>query len=393
MYISLNTIRRLVSSTKILPRFYDNLGIRMRSAVTIFKNNLIKQSAVVIRTTGAQWGMWRGANRIDLEEVKRRSAITNLHKVQERRSSLKFDDVKTMTTDQLYGSSVKQMMGTNYKHTPTSLYTALRPLLYVMKVLGLYHSREWGGKAVHVTPSMVYSILINLLLWANVFSVCLRKEFMNFALKFRLATSASGIFEGNIEAFRREHLVLCKLVSTADGLINVFTLQVFGTGVPLVCFLIYNLMFEEDRNLVVFLMKLYWFITATGKLFITIGFASMLNVAGCAPKGNLHGMNLGVGAMNSGKMVQISLFLNKLTQGQIGFTGWYLFVVTRSTLISVFIAILGYMIVLWKLGTGFNPLARPTCTCNCAYPSVDYAFNRTIYGSFRPNEPNPPMPS
>ncbi|CAH1796511.1 unnamed protein product [Owenia fusiformis] len=106
---------------------------------------------------------------IDDNVVKQRSkTLEQTSKQKERKMSVQYGDVGDMYIGQLYSADVKATQGTNFKHVSDSLYVAIRPLLFLMKCLGLFHTREWQGRSQIITPSMLYSIILMLILWASV---------------------------------------------------------------------------------------------------------------------------------------------------------------------------------------------------------------------------------
>ncbi|CAH1797060.1 unnamed protein product [Owenia fusiformis] len=213
---------------------------------------------------------------------------------------------------------------------------------------------------VQFFSSMAWAFPISLCV---MFSLGLRQEFIHFSKKFSLATTASRVFEGNMESFRHEHFKICKITDKADALFNAYILIVYITNIPLVCFLLYTLIYEQFDRSITIAMALYWLFSSVLYLYMVTGAAAMLNASGCSPAADIHDMNLTDDRMSTGKMIQISVFLSKATSGKIGFTAWRLFYVDRSTLVSVAASILAYIIILLKLGSGLAP--RPALPCFC----------------------------
>lgn len=82
----------------------------------------------------------------------------------------------------------------------------------------------------------------------------------------RLTASADGL--RRIKILRQQHSSLCGSVRKVDNLFKFFTLSVYVTNIPLVCFLFYNLIFVKSRSVTTEVTLGFWFVIVS---FIMIG--------------------------------------------------------------------------------------------------------------------------
>lgn len=82
----------------------------------------------------------------------------------------------------------------------------------------------------------------------------------------RLTASADGLTR--IKILRQQHSSLCGSVRKVDNLFKLFTLVVYVTNIPLVCFIFYNLIFVKSNSVTTEVTLGFWFVIVS---FIMIG--------------------------------------------------------------------------------------------------------------------------
>lgn len=82
----------------------------------------------------------------------------------------------------------------------------------------------------------------------------------------RLTASADGL--ARVKILRRQHSSLCGSVRKVDNLFKFLTLVVYVTNIPLVCFLLYHLIFVKYNDAVTLVILSYWFVYV---VFIMVG--------------------------------------------------------------------------------------------------------------------------
>ena len=73
----------------------------------------------------------------------------------------------------------------------------------------------------------------------------------------RLTASADGL--ARVIILRRQHSSLCGSVRKADNLFKFLTLVVYVTNIPLVCFLLYYLIFIQYNDTTTVVILSFWF--------------------------------------------------------------------------------------------------------------------------------------
>lgn len=94
-------------------------------------------------------------------------------------------------------------------------------------------------------------------------SVCLTLIHQCRLLRKTLRLTASASEIRRIKILRQQHSSLCGSVRKVDNLFKFFTLVVYITNIPLVCFLLFNLIFMENKGVTTSVTLSFWFITVT----------------------------------------------------------------------------------------------------------------------------------
>lgn len=76
----------------------------------------------------------------------------------------------------------------------------------------------------------------------------------------RLTASADGL--ARVKILRRQHSSLCGSVRKADDLFKFLTLVIYITNIPLVCFLLYHLIFVSYNDVTTLVILSWWFVHA-----------------------------------------------------------------------------------------------------------------------------------
>uniref|UniRef100_A0A1I8I168 PAS domain-containing protein n=1 Tax=Macrostomum lignano TaxID=282301 RepID=A0A1I8I168_9PLAT len=121
-----------------------------------------------------------------------------------------------------------------------------------------------------------------------------------------------------------------------------------------VCLILYNLIVGSFPGRGIIIEVWFWLIFALLRLFgVTIS-ASRVNQAACSPLDVIQNMNLKDYTVNPAKIGQLMIFLNKLTIGNIGFTAWNLFTLSRTSTMTIAALIITYTVLFVKLGASYG---------------------------------------
>lgn len=80
----------------------------------------------------------------------------------------------------------------------------------------------------------------------------LYKEFEYLCRTFAMKIKEDGTFVDDLEKFRLRHQKRCKLVEEADALFKAYIANTYLTNVPLLCLLLYNIVYTESGDSVVY---------------------------------------------------------------------------------------------------------------------------------------------
>ena len=99
-------------------------------------------------------------------------------------------------------------------------------------------------------------------------AVCLTLIHQCRRLRKTLRLTASADELTRVKVLRQQHSSLCGSVRKVDNLFKFFTLVVYVTNIPLVCFIFYNLVFVKSSSAITEVTLVFWFVTVT---FIMVG--------------------------------------------------------------------------------------------------------------------------
>ena len=109
----------------------------------------------------------------------------------------------------------------------------------------------------------------------------LKYEFQHFTHSFKKNVASKGIAQDGLETFRQQHREMCLLVSKFDNIFSAYVFLVFITCVPMICFLIYSLIFigsTDWRNIMPLVQGIITLVTV---LMLVVMFGATLTNAVC----------------------------------------------------------------------------------------------------------------
>ncbi|XP_013415600.1 uncharacterized protein LOC106177390 [Lingula anatina] len=136
-------------------------------------------------------------------------------------------------------------------------------------------------------------------------------------------------------------------MDTADGIFSPLTSAWMIVNIALCCLILYIFIYylskEEDAFLLI--ANLGWLAVAFGVLGIIAVGGGSVNYQAHASLGEIHDLDLSNKA-NENTLLQMQMFLNKLSGDPIGFSAFNMFVIDRPTILTVLGMVLTYFIVL-----------------------------------------------
>lgn len=161
----------------------------------------------------------------------------------------------------------------------------------------------------------------------------------------RLTASASEI--RRIKILRQQHSSLCGSVRKVDNLFKFFTLVVYITNIPLVCFLLFDLIFMEFRGVTAKVTLSFWFITVA---FIMVS----VSFLGAHLNSKIHSFTevvqkVQIANVDLDTHTELMLFIAKLNGDPVAITAGGLVPITKPLIVTVAGVVVTYFALLYEL--------------------------------------------
>ena len=127
--------------------------------------------------------------------------------------------------------------------------------------------------ALHLLNTIVALIPLNLY---KLICLALYYEFRLVNEKLTGSVDDDGEFFGNLEELRLRHQKLCKLVELADEIFSFFIAGAFTANIPLVCLMLYNLIYFHLHTSQI-ILEAFWVAMTTLHCSIVLGMGAMVN--------------------------------------------------------------------------------------------------------------------
>ncbi|GFO03842.1 odorant/gustatory chemosensory receptor-like 122 [Plakobranchus ocellatus] len=147
-----------------------------------------------------------------------------------------------------------------------------------------------------------------------------------------LISKANGQIPANISGLRMCHLRMCKLLDTLNRFFRLYLAVNLSSSIACSTFILYQIVIvrADEWSLAA---NMFWFAGSVLAVMSTSISLSMLHEAAHAPLEELFAINSG--SADTAHVIQLQLFLSKLTGTTIGATVLDLFVVTKEVLITL----------------------------------------------------------
>lgn len=178
-------------------------------------------------------------------------------------------------------------------------------------------------------------------------SVCLTLIHQCRLLRKTLRLTASASEIRRIKILRQQHSSLCGSVRKVDSLFKFFTLVVYITNIPLVCFLLFDLIFMENKDVTTSMTLSFWFITVT---FIMVS----VSFLGAHLNSKIHSFTevvqkVQITNVDLDTHTELMLFLAKLNGDPVAITVGGLVHITKPLIVTVAGVVVTYFALLYEL--------------------------------------------
>lgn len=161
----------------------------------------------------------------------------------------------------------------------------------------------------------------------------------------RLTASANEI--RRIKIVRQQHSSLCGSVRKVDNLFKFLTLVVYVTNIPLVCFLLFDLIFLKSSGVTTQLTLSFWFVTVA---FIMVS----VSFLGAHLNSKIHSFTevvqkVQIANVDLDTHTELMLFIAKLNGDPVAITAGGLVHITKPLIVTVTGVVITYFALLYEL--------------------------------------------
>ncbi|XP_077865754.1 uncharacterized protein LOC144352779 [Saccoglossus kowalevskii] len=167
--------------------------------------------------------------------------------------------------------------------------------------------------------------------------ICLQlsKQFKQLNTVITKTTQKDGTITMCLEMIRREHQHLCRSVGHADDIFSFIVLVELGLNMPLICFLLYEvIVVSYPVGSFLFMMLVFWLIIICSTVGMISWFAALLHENAHAAVHNLHDISISPGTENH-RILEVSMFMAKMNGTPIAITLWNLIPLTKEFILTV----------------------------------------------------------
>ncbi|XP_025101953.1 uncharacterized protein LOC112568716 [Pomacea canaliculata] len=181
---------------------------------------------------------------------------------------------------------------------------------------------------VHLSMAWVFPIGFICLL-----CTVLRLQFqaLTQAIQVCLSTSRSNLLR-DLATFRRQHLQLCACVRVLDVVFRRLIMTSYVTNVPIICFLLYQLVTSNFDGLLS-VCNIYWLINNAFCVVIISLYSAIVHEEAHSALDALFEVQ--TSGADPDQIVELQLFLSKLTGPPIGFTALGIITVSKETILTL----------------------------------------------------------
>lgn len=178
-------------------------------------------------------------------------------------------------------------------------------------------------------------------------AVCLTLIHQCHRLRKTLRLTASANEIRRIKILRQQHSSLCGSVRKVDNLFKFLTLVVYVTNIPLVCFLLFDLIFSRPNGVTTQLTLSFWFVTVA---LIMI----MVSFLGAHLNSKIHSFTevvqrVQISNVDLDTHTELMLFIAKLNGDPVAITAGGLVPITKPLIVTVTGVVITYFALLYEL--------------------------------------------
>ena len=138
--------------------------------------------------------------------------------------------------------------------------------VYAMPLRGFNVFMQLVNSMVAMIPLAFYKVIC----------LTLYKEFSLLSKDFSTRIDDEGTFHGDLEETRMRHQQLCKLTEAADSMFNFFIAAAFSANTPMLCILLYDLMYGHVHAAQTILL-IFWLVFTLGHMAMISIFGTLIN--------------------------------------------------------------------------------------------------------------------
>ncbi|XP_077869640.1 uncharacterized protein LOC100367002 [Saccoglossus kowalevskii] len=167
--------------------------------------------------------------------------------------------------------------------------------------------------------------------------ICLQlsRQFKELNKTIAKATEKDGTITKCLEMIRREHQHLCRSVGHADHIFSVIVLVELGLNLPLICFLLYEIIVVSyPFGAFMLTLIVFWLLAICTSVGIVSWFGAVLHESAHAAVHNLHDISISPGTENH-RILEVCMFMAKMNGTPIAITICNLIPLTKEFILTV----------------------------------------------------------
>nr|XP_006812384.1 PREDICTED: uncharacterized protein LOC100367002 [Saccoglossus kowalevskii] len=167
--------------------------------------------------------------------------------------------------------------------------------------------------------------------------ICLQlsRQFKELNKTIAKATEKDGTITKCLEMIRREHQHLCRSVGHADHIFSVIVLVELGLNLPLICFLLYEIIVVSyPFGAFMLTLIVFWLLAICTSVGIVSWFGAVLHESAHAAVHNLHDISISPGTENH-RILEVCMFMAKMNGTPIAITICNLIPLTKEFILTL----------------------------------------------------------
>ncbi|ESO97566.1 hypothetical protein LOTGIDRAFT_152656 [Lottia gigantea] len=257
------------------------------------------------------------------------------------------------------------MISTNF--VIVNISSLILAFLAVPELGDLFLHATWPG-IVGSSNNLMFKVMFTICVFVNsgiamysvafmiVLCFALSREFYEVTDEIKSFVEKDGGFSGDLESIRLRHQGLCRMTNILDDSFMVVIAIVYIADVPMSCIILYNAIYVQ-HTLALTLLNVFWMVILMVHMTIVSIVCALINVAAHTPLEELYRISA---SQLQNQQIQLIMFMNRLTGGEVGLTAIKMFIINRPTILTV----IGMLITYFVLLVQFKTPATAICHCN-----------------------------